>query len=87
MSQTRCCGVKGETRYDKRTHHTADDSKVTEKSPITHGEEGKKGNPDCAIILFGIIRHCEHNFQPFPEKSTASIPCTFASFASQNCRY
>lgn len=51
------------------------------------GTRQKKGNPDCAIILFGIIRHCEHNFHPFPEKSTASIPCTFASFASQNCHY
>ena len=46
------------------------------------GTRQKKGDPDCAIILFGIIRHCEHNFHPFPEKSTASIPCTFASFAS-----
>lgn len=58
----------------QETHHTADDLKVPDHSL---GREKRKGYPDCAIILFGIIRQCEHNFHPFPEKSTASITCTF----------
>ena len=28
---------------------------------------------DCASTIFGIIRHYEHNFHDFSEKSTASI--------------
>ena len=38
---------------------------------------------DCAGIIFGIIRHYEHNFHPaFSEKSTASIIFTFDQFFS-----
>ena len=33
----------------------------------------KLGFEDCANTMFGIIRHYEHNFHVFPEKSTASL--------------
>ena len=58
----------------QETHHTADDLRVPDHSL---GREKRKGNPDGASILFGKIRHCEHKFHLFPEKSSASITCTF----------
>ena len=39
---------------------------------------------DFDSIIFGIICHHEHNFNPFSEQSTVSIICTLASFATQN---
>ena len=41
---------------------------------------------DFDSIIFGIICHHESNFDPFSEKSTVSIICTLASFATQNGR-
>ena len=51
------------------TQHSADDLKVVRTT--------QKGDPDCASILFGIIRHYELNCHSFPEKRSASITCTF----------
>ena len=77
------CGVKEGSQSDKRPS-TQQNCACYAGYPRTLKRTTQKGDPDCASILFGIIRHCEH-FHPFPEKSTASITCTFASFASQNC--
>ena len=38
---------------------------------------------NCASIIFGIIRHHEHNFRLFHKTSTANI--LLANFAAQNC--
>ena len=38
---------------------------------------------DFDSIIFSIIFHHEHNFDLFSEKSTVSIICTLASFATQ----
>ena len=84
VSQTWCFGVKEGAQYDKRPS-TQQNCACYAGYPRTLKRITQKGDPDCASILFGIIRHCEHNFHPFPEKSTANITCTFAGFASQNC--
>ena len=35
--------------------------------------------------MFGMIRHYELIFHVFSEKNSASMICTLASFAAQNC--